>query len=324
MKHPKSSPPVDWNDDPALLQTQLFEGIDPYLIQSWLSACSHHNFEPGEVVITAASTNHRIYLLLKGELVVHVEPDRAQILQTLKPGEIAGEVSILSGSTTSAWVTATERSHALSIRHDDLTLWVQQSHQFSLNLLRLANRRLHSSNLHAQQQHHENTRLQAIAMTDSLTGLLNRHWLNINAARFQGVSVLAIDIDHFKRINDSFGHDTGDLVLQAVAQQLRVQTRPHDAVMRLGGEEFVVVIDMSRGDGAPEQLAERLRQAIEELRIAGIETGSATKNPAPIRVTVSIGVATQASDESWHQVLKRADQALYSAKHSGRNQVQLS
>ena len=324
MNAPKSSSAAHWNDAPVLQESELFRGIDPYLRQLWLAHCSHHSFESGETVITATARNDRIYLLLEGELVVHIAPQQTQTLHTLKPGEIAGEVSILSGSTTSAWVSASQPSQALGIGSGELTRWVQESHQFALNLLRIANRRLHSSNLHAQQQHDTNSQLKAIAITDSLTGLLNRHWLNINAARFQGVSVLAIDIDHFKRINDSFGHDAGDLVLQAVAQQLRLQTRPHDAVMRLGGEEFVVVVDMSRGDGAPEQLAERLRHAIEELRVPGSETGSATEDPATIAVTVSIGVATQASGESWHQVLKRADQALYSAKHRGRNQVQLN
>ena len=323
MRRPEDLP-LEITEGNLLQHSQLFEGIDPYLIQIWLSGCTDHNFESGDIVIKADSTNDRIYLLLEGELAVHVEPDRAQTLQTLKPGEIAGEVSILSGSTTSAWVTATQRSHALGIRHQDLTQWVQESHQFSLNLLHLANRRLHSSNLHAQQQHHENTRLQAVAMTDSLTGLLNRHWLSINAARFQGVSVLAIDLDHFKRINDSFGHPTGDLVLQAVAEQLRLHTRPHDAVMRLGGEEFVVVIDMSRSDAGPEQMAERLRQAIEGLHIRAGSTGPEAAGQETINVTVSIGVATQAPTESWEQVLQRADQALYRAKNSGRNQVKLA
>jgi len=136
--------------------------------------------------------------------------------------------------------------------------------------------------------------------------------------------VLAIDLDHFKRINDSFGHPTGDLVLQAVAEQLRLHTRPHDAVMRLGGEEFVVVIDISRSDAGPEQMAERLRQGIEGLHIRAGSTGPEAAGQETINVTVSIGVATQAPTESWEQVLQRADQALYRAKNSGRNQVKLA
>jgi diguanylate cyclase (GGDEF)-like protein len=320
MKDQASSAAADWSQDSAVEQSPLFQDIDRYLINLWLSSCTEHSFEAGQVVIEAGTRTNEIFLLLSGELRVHVEADGAESLRTLEPGEIAGEVSILTGSTTSAWVTATQPSRALGISREELTQWVQQSHQFSLNLLQIANHRLHSSNLHARHQHREKRKLQAIAMTDGLTGLLNRHWLSLNAQRFQGVSVLALDLDHFKSINDRFGHGAGDQVLQAVAEQLRQGTRPHDAVMRLGGEEFVIVVDMSRSDGDPLQLAERLRVAIEELHIPLCGDEGADQ----LRVTISIGVATQARQESWEQLLERADQALYSAKNKGRNQVQLA
>lgn len=320
MKDQASAAAADWSQDSAVEQSPLFQDIDRYLINLWLSSCTEHSFEAGQVVIEAGTRTNEIFLLLSGELRVHVEADGAESLRTLEPGEIAGEVSILTGSTTSAWVTATQPSRALGISREELTQWVQQSHQFSLNLLQIANHRLHSSNLHARHQHREKRKLQAIAMTDGLTGLLNRHWLSLNAQRFQGVSVLALDLDHFKSINDRFGHGAGDQVLQAVAEQLRQGTRPHDAVMRLGGEEFVIVVDMSRSDGDPLQLAERLRVAIEELHIPLCGDEGADQ----LRITISIGVATQARQESWEQLLERADQALYSAKNKGRNQVQLA
>ena len=109
--------------------------------------------------------------------------------------------------------------------------WAEGSHQFALNLLRLSNTRLHDSNAVSRSIHARAEAIKAKAMTDSLTSLLNRHWLEINQDRFRGISLIAVDIDHFKQINDLHGHLTGDQVIQAVAQALQQCTRPHDAVM---------------------------------------------------------------------------------------------
>ena len=151
-----------------------------------------------------------------------------------------------------------------------------------------------------------------------MTGLLNRHWLEINQDRFRGISLIAVDIDHFKQINDRHGHPTGDQVIRAVAQTLRQCTRPHDAVMRLGGEEFAIVVDLSRADSSPMELAERLRTAVERLQV---ETSSASDEQSSLQVRISLGVATQKHAEAWEGLMERADQALYAAKQDGRNQV---
>jgi diguanylate cyclase (GGDEF)-like protein len=160
---------------------------------------------------------------------------------------------------------------------------------------------------------------------DPLTGLANRRSLiesasdEIQRSRRTGrpMSLLMIDLDHFKRINDALGHAHGDAVLVAVAATLRSAMRVIDHVGRWGGEEFIAVLPESDGDAAV-AAAERVRSAVEALRID--HEGRATT------VTVSIGVATLPTTEGdphrlFHALVESADHALYDAKDDGRNCV---
>lgn len=161
-----------------------------------------------------------------------------------------------------------------------------------------------------------------MAITDQLTGLYNRRFLFtqltplVQRAQCGGepVSVMAIDIDHFKRCNDTFGHDVGDAVLREFAVRLGSNTRPSDFACRLGGEEFVVMMPRTAGDIAC-LAAERLRRSI--CASPFIVHGLAHH----LDITVSIGVACTDADDTAEALLKRADEALYEAKREGRNRV---
>jgi diguanylate cyclase (GGDEF)-like protein len=164
-------------------------------------------------------------------------------------------------------------------------------------------------------------RLQHLSQHDSLTGLLNRraieNSLDKEAQRLQRFgevySVMLVDIDHFKRINDSLGHAAGDEVLRVVASVLNEHAREVDRVARYGGEEFCVLLPHTDHDGAL-QAAERLRSAVHGTEIPWQDEH--------ICVTVSTGLATAIDpDEPLHALLKRADDALYRAKTEGRNRV---
>ncbi len=162
-----------------------------------------------------------------------------------------------------------------------------------------------------------------LAITDQLTGLYNRRFLFtqigplVQRAQCGGepVSVMNIDIDHFKRCNDAFGHDIGDAVLREFAARLGSNTRPSDFACRSGGEEFVVIMPRTTGDIAC-LAAERLRRSIcaSPFVIPGLSQA--------LEVTISIGVASSDDAEDTPEaLLKRADEALYEAKHAGRNRV---
>ncbi|HEX3597814.1 MAG TPA: diguanylate cyclase [Polyangiaceae bacterium] len=153
---------------------------------------------------------------------------------------------------------------------------------------------------------------------DALTGILNRRSLeaaiHTHLTARERFAVLFCDIDHFKSINDRFGHDVGDTVLKAVSEMLKQGIRPGDAVGRYGGEEFVLVIS-GAGPESARLVAERHRKTIEGIDFSGV---------GPKQVTLSIGVAVyepETSDEGLEELLRRADLALYRAKNTGRNCV---
>ena len=163
------------------------------------------------------------------------------------------------------------------------------------------------------------------AMHDQLTGLYNRHYLQAHLPRLQTrsrqsrspLSMIVCDLDHFKSINDTYGHAAGDLVLQSVSNCLSSEVRTPDFVARFGGEEFIVLLpDATLSDA--EQIAERLR-----LAIAGLSVPVHDSVP-PLAVTASFGVSSVLWDEaSADPAICRADAALYRAKARGRNQLSL-
>jgi diguanylate cyclase (GGDEF)-like protein len=157
-----------------------------------------------------------------------------------------------------------------------------------------------------------------LARTDELTGLHNRRsfqqlfTLARNAALRHNhpLSLISIDLDHFKVVNDTLGHSVGDLVLKEFAKLLQEKVRSEDVVVRQGGEEFIILLPHADSIAAT-ALAERIRTAFEQ------NPGSA----APLAVTASFGVAQLQGGEEEDALIQRADTALYRAKHEGRNRV---
>lgn len=166
------------------------------------------------------------------------------------------------------------------------------------------------------------TKLVEMANIDFLTGLLNRRALferlaiDVSRAKRHSkpLSIIMIDIDKFKAFNDTYGHSAGDIVLQEVSRCFSDICRDYDIISRYGGEEFLVAAPESTLDQARE-LAERLRVAVMNLSIR-YEIGA-----PPVKCTISLGVALLQNDENIEKTISRADEALYKAKNSGRNQV---
>ncbi|MDP3267173.1 MAG: diguanylate cyclase [Sulfuricurvum sp.] len=165
-----------------------------------------------------------------------------------------------------------------------------------------------------KQQHDQ---LVGMATHDQLTGLYNRHYLSdtlskrvAHAKRHgEALSVIIVDIDHFKNVNDTFGHLTGDIILKAVANVMQDSARKEDVAARFGGEEFIMVLDNCTADDALVK-AENLRSKIQLLY------------PEDIAVTASFGVVQLEKDmQRCEDLLKNADMALYMAKEEGRNRV---
>lgn len=124
--------------------------------------------------------------------------------------------------------------------------------------------------------------------------------------------MLAIDIDHFKRINDQYGHETGDAALRSVAYALAAFMRKPDIMARLGGEEFIALLANTNWEDAW-VIAERLRMLVEDLHVV--------TDRYNLRVTASFGIAVLEAEDTFETVVRRADHALYAAKLAGRNRV---
>jgi diguanylate cyclase (GGDEF)-like protein len=162
--------------------------------------------------------------------------------------------------------------------------------------------------------HVEVVRLSRLAQLDPLTGTFNRHGLDLicPATEVRPLSLVMVDIDHFKRINDQHGHAAGDEVLKRVARLLSDAMRGEDSVVRMGGEEFLLVLpDLDVHTAA--RIAERTRGLVEQAVVMIAH--------AEVRLTVSAGVAQRLGGEARDETVARADEALYRAKSSGRNRV---
>ncbi len=170
----------------------------------------------------------------------------------------------------------------------------------------------------------ENVRLHRVAVTDPLTGAYNREFLmqrlpqEIEAAidRDRPLSVAMVDVDHFKSVNDHYGHGTGDLVLSEVARRLRGAIRGGDLLVRYGGEEFLAVLPKADA-GRAWEVGERMRQRVCE-RAFDVGDGLA------LLLRVSVGVAQWRAGEAMPALIDRADTALYGAKDRGRNRVEVA
>ena len=162
--------------------------------------------------------------------------------------------------------------------------------------------------------------MEQAALTDVLTGLTNRRYFDEALAQYldafgkvdRPVGLMILDLDHFKGINDAYGHDVGDEVLRAVSRCLMEHTRYHDIVARLGGEEFAIVVP-NMDQRLLGEFADRLRRAVEHL---SMDVGNVR-----LRITMSIGLAMAVADEDAAALYKRADVNLYNAKQAGRNRI---
>jgi len=165
--------------------------------------------------------------------------------------------------------------------------------------------------------------LERLAITDELTGLQNRRCLKLVLDREQQrgirhnleLSCLALDLDHFKRVNDTYGHDAGDMVLQEFSTILINSIRSSDSCFRVGGEEFIILLPETGAEGAW-KTAEKIRRSVEQEQFSKI------KHPITVSIGISITNAFQAKNTE--ELLHYADKALYIAKENGRNRTEMT
>jgi diguanylate cyclase (GGDEF)-like protein len=315
---------VDGAIQSQLRSLGILRGVSEDAAWGVLEHCRTRELESGAVLLTKGQPNRSMYFLLTGRLGIHLEEPPAEPIAFLEQGQTVGEMSVIDSSPASAYVSAVESSRLLEV--DSETFWrlVSASHQFAINLLHLLAQRMRVNNSNLYRATMMQREFERDATIDALTGLYNRRWWEDKFARIVSrshrtearLAVLVIDVDRFKLYNDNYGHISGDSVLRVVGRTLTNCLRPTDIAARYGGEEFVVSLPSTDAAGAL-AAAERVRLAVADTVI---EEATGDRLPS---VTISIGVATLRANDSVNSLFARADAALYRAKKSGRNRVEV-
>jgi diguanylate cyclase (GGDEF)-like protein len=312
--------------DPALgdlTQSVLFRGVPADLVDYFVRRCDYAEFQPGDVLLRPDFHNEQMYLILNGRVQVFLEGPEKEALVTLGSGECVGELSLFDGKNPSAYVVADTSVGCLVISSELLWRMINVSHGVSRNLLDVLARRIRRGNAVVSDSRRQQAEQESKANTDALTGVHNRNWLEQILIRTKGrrieelspLSVIMLDVDHFKKFNDTFGHKAGDLVLRVVAEAMQRSLRPTDMVARYGGEEFVVLLPYTVEEAAL-RVAERLRQAVEETHLE--------YEGRPLSaITISLGISSWCPGQPLEHLIGEADSALYRAKNKGRNCISL-
>ncbi|UTY56014.1 GGDEF domain-containing protein [Massilia sp. erpn] len=304
-------------------ELHLFRDADPKQLAPLLSACPVVQVEQGETVSDLHCA--RLYIVLRGALAVGADTRTGMADGTISkvlPGESVGEQSVLDEEANLNPIVAMEQSELLQI--EAATVWrlIDESNGVARNLLRLLSFRIRAANAQLRRRQKLGEFYRQLSMVDGLTSLYNRAWLNdllptmvASAHDTQApLSLVMIDIDHFKKFNDSHGHLQGDQALRTAAQVLSGALRPSDCAVRYGGEEMMVILpntSIGLAQSVAERLCERMRQAVVfgDMRL-----------PLP-HITASFGVAALQPGQDEQALIAAADAALYRAKETGRNRV---
>lgn len=276
---------------------------------------AERKFAPGEVVFQENDQGDTMHIIQSGRVAVLKGDFLAPtVLGCRSSGETIGEMALLEAKPRSASVVALEPLRLLEISRDNFQKLLGASPTFSQGIMQMLSARLRESSKAVRHETLDKIR-------DSLTGLYNRRYMEetlrqelLRATRADyPVSLIMLDMDHFKRLNDTFGHPAGDQVLRSLGELLLSQVRGEDVACRYGGEEFLLILPGTSLETASRR-AEELRLAFEAIRVY---YGSQI-----LECTLSLGVATFPDHGlTPEQILQATDVALYAAKIAGRNRV---
>lgn len=303
---------------------EIFKNVAFESLAGYLLGCKTIYPAPGTLLIDPDQPQRRLLVLLEGLMEVQVESQGGVFKNDIQAGHCAGEMSIFENVKPSAKVYAKENCKILIIEANTALAMLNASHDLCLNFLQILSNRIRNSNKMVCEEEYHIRCIEENAKVDALTGLHNRRWLEemytrelkrSNAGNLH-LSAFMVDIDHFKRINDSYGHLVGDQVLIAVSKVILACLRPTDMPVRYGGEEFTIFLPGTSVENA-KIVGERLRAAVEALPIS-------LPNGDKLTVTVSVGFTERQNEDTVEAIIKRADDALYFAKESGRNRVCLN
>ena len=303
----------------SLRDVQILRDADGPAVAQALADCLLVRLPKGEALEDGLRA--RLYILLAGSLEVEAALGEGNVERIL-PGESVGEQSVLDDAANLDAIVALEDSELLVIEPDRVWQLIDSHNGIARNLLRLLSFRVRAANARLRRRQKLGEFYRQLSMNDGLTGLYNRAWLNdmlpklVARARMDRtpLSLVMIDLDHFKRFNDTHGHMAGDTALATAAAVIRSALRPSDFAVRYGGEELMAILPNTNRTLAvmvAERLCARMREAVvfDDMRIA-----------LP-HITGSFGVASLGAEQDERSLVEAADAALYRAKEAGRDRI---
>lgn len=314
---------LDADELKAVMGADLFADVPRASLESLLPRCDVIEIDEGNTLIERGAKNEYVFVVLRGSL--RVQHDDAQLPHhvLLRPGDCAGEVSVIDGRGATASVVTNERTRLLRIARDTLWYLVGSTEAAARNLLLIFSGRMRRDNDLLLASLRQRREFERMATVDGLTGLHNRRWLDDVFARQMErcmrtdtpVCLLFADVDGFKEFNDRYGHLNGDRALQHVAAKLVAGLRPSGLIARYGGEEFAALLPGTTLEQA-KLVADRVRVALASSPVLVGEDNSALA-----AITLSLGVAQMRQGDILTTLAQAADAALYRAKSDGRNCV---
>ncbi len=306
-------------------------------MQAIFAACAPRACTAHEVIFSEGDSGDAMFFLVEGQAEAKIHGGKT--VRTYGPGSYFGELSFINpGHRRSATLVATTDARLQVLHQANIPALIKSHPNAICTLLQrtcaflvdternlIADLRRQNAELHETIKRLDLTRTrlsqeEAHARTDALSGLSNRRAFEAELPNFMerakaisaGLALIAIDLDHFKPVNDTLGHGAGDFVLREVGRILRDGVRKTDFPCRIGGDEFFVILSDTTEVGARNR-AEVLREAIGSFTHPGNEQG--------IRITTTMGGTLYRPAESVADFMHRADEALYAAKRAGRNRV---
>jgi diguanylate cyclase (GGDEF)-like protein len=310
-------------------KVELFSLLTEEEVRSVMEFLRLIEIDEGEVLFREGDEGHELYIVKSGRIRVAISlPDGKQKdITEFVPGDFFGEMSIFENAPRSASCYAGERSTLYALRGSDffrlMSDWPSLSIKIMYRMSTVTTRRLRNTGEFLSDMVLWGERARKRAITDELTGVYNRHFLEetlenqFRRARESGspLSVVMVDLDHFRSINEQYGHEVGDAILVSAVRVFRSHLREGDIAARYGGDEFVFLMPHTPSDEAgavAQRICSELGSMVMHRNPDGVSVG----------VTTSQGVACFPDHgNDLAALMKKADDALYRAKELGRNRV---
>ena len=311
--------PGDTRQLSTLSRLGLFGAVDLEQCSDLLIKCTSKTLSPGDTLLYKDQVNHTMYVIVDGRLGMHLQEDASAVV-ILSPGDTVGEMSVIGGQPTSAFVVAQSKCKVLEIPENLLWEFVSSDINFAKNLMKLFVKRMLELNRMLYQRLHEEARSKIKAEIDQATGLYNKDWMKETlpyemtrcAMRNRALSVMMINVDRYENFIHSYGSYTADKIFQAIANAVQIQLRGMDMAVKYD-EGCIALLLIGTDETQAENVAKRIHNAVNQL-VLGDQKLNET-------FTLSVGVAEMAEEDYADLLIARTQAALDRASNQGGNQT---